>query len=668
MKWSLVVSWLNKQKQADRLSFLRTEHVERGNWFPDWVRQHPQLRFRDWERVGFYPVKDRTKETEALPMLSSEKYRQFGRTVWLSGGVSLASERTFETRVALSAESKVAQAARRSNLDYSISNSTGSALKTLEGTSYKFGSATTERAFTTATAKEGAKLRGAFGEIANQPFERTVAADAGGLSIGTRVGEVPLGELTIGRVENGFHVGWASRDLDAGHSLAHSFSTSKDPAAVLARARNVEAAFRLPGEQGYVVKLEDATHWLKLAPEETPSAALAKGYEARVGDLAEGARNYNLTWLKPEEVQGALGRGNTVVLSRGEGGAYRMELAVGRRPGAQSIEIKSGDVTARGTLDPQTNEVAFALDDLPKSLRDDPGLLRRMVAEANPTARNGRYVVNEFRDTGLFQKFRSGDYQSVARDLANAPEAFKAKLDAQLQAGLGESKELLRGGQYEQAARQIDQLLEVFGPLDELRLHKTVAQLGDHVPEPARASLADMLAQPGGKRARLFDEINARLHDTVPLERAGESLNVVQDGDDLALRYALNATDGTPLKAGETQGIKKALVYVEDKPGLNNLDWNVSVRRTLDGVVAGEYKGQAVVLPRSDVANFRPTELYDSATKVSYKAVNKAGTGRGFRTPRYYGGTSGRDDCAEADRAAGRCRDDTMIIIVRSTS
>ncbi|MDQ3920551.1 MAG: hypothetical protein M3348_18995, partial [Acidobacteriota bacterium] len=135
MKWSMVVTWLNQKEQGSRLDFLRGETVNHDNWFPDWARQHPELRYRRWDDIGFNPRGSNGDATETLPLLYSAPYRLFGVGRTLSGGVTLAREETFAARAALSAETRVAQTALRSNLD--LAESGGSTLKTIEGVVYQ---------------------------------------------------------------------------------------------------------------------------------------------------------------------------------------------------------------------------------------------------------------------------------------------------------------------------------------------------------------------------------------------------------------------------------------------------------------------------------------------------------------------------------------------------
>ena len=52
------------------------------------------------------------------------------------------------------------------------------------------------------------------------------------------------------------------------------------------------------------------------------------------------------------------------------------------------------------------------------------------------------------------------------------------------------------------------------------------------------------------------------------------------------------------------------LVYVQDSPGLNNLDWSNSIDQSLQTVVNGNL-GTVVKLPRGDIAHFRPDHVFN---------------------------------------------------------
>src|SRR5262249_55785578 len=50
MKWSLVFGWLSQGDGfQQQLHFLGDVPVNRSNWFPGWVRVHPELKFKKWK-------------------------------------------------------------------------------------------------------------------------------------------------------------------------------------------------------------------------------------------------------------------------------------------------------------------------------------------------------------------------------------------------------------------------------------------------------------------------------------------------------------------------------------------------------------------------------------------------------------------------------------------
>jgi hypothetical protein len=275
MKWSLLIGWLNKGGNGKSLDFLKSVQVERSNWFPEWAGKRNDLKFTDWDKVRFYERGHKGSTTEALPLLSSDGYKEFGVEMILTGGVSLADEALFESRVALSEETGVTQLLRRSNLDYGAGKAAGEAVS-FEGTAYKFEALVPERAVTTAAVKDGVKLRGAYSEVANLEFERVVEQEAGGLHVNTRIGEIDLGSLETGRTGNGFKVGWLGRDIDLGQSLARRVSEAADPIRVPATDSSVESLISLGEKQGYLVKLRGSERWLQLSPEGQTASDVAR--------------------------------------------------------------------------------------------------------------------------------------------------------------------------------------------------------------------------------------------------------------------------------------------------------------------------------------------------------------------------------------------------------
>lgn len=640
MKWSLLISWLNERHRGYELNFLTGVQVDRSNWFPDWASKR-DLRFRDWKKIGFYERGHKGSSTETLPILKSDSFKLFGRMMFMKGGVSLADETVFAGRAALSAETRVAGLARRSNLNYGASSLADEAVS-FEGTAYKFTSLAPDRALVTAAAKEGAKLRSAYGELANLKFERVVAREPSGLRVSTRAGDVEIGNLEIGRRPNGFEIGWRSRDIDRGHALARRLSAADDPHKALWGDANVEAVIDLGGGRGHLIKLNGSGRWLELTRE---TNAASGTWQSRVGGFSEQARSYDMAWKTHDEIQSVFAAADEIAVSpvRGTEGAYQLRAASGGRiVGGQQIELRSGNAVIKGALDPKTGELRFRLGELPESVRRDPAELQRLVAQHMS---RGGAPSTRFEAAGgnpLFQQLRSGDSRSLLRGLIDAPADFKARAGRELTEGVAQSDSLLSSGRYRDAVRQIDALVEAYGERPELLLRRGAAKLSAELPE-ASGPIREALSTGGAKDPALFfREINARI-------RAGRVLSedaaLVTEGGDLSIHFRLNSLAGraTVSPADLRTTGKGVLVYVEDRPGLNNLDWNVSIHRSLQQAISGDL-GTVVRLPRGDIARLRPTLIYAPDQTTSFRAAGQAGTNTGFRYPRYYAGPDDEDE------------------------
>lgn len=642
MKWSLLVGWLNKGGNGKKLDFLQPVQVERSNWFPEWARKRNDLKFNDWDRVGFYERGHKGSDTEALPLLSSDGYKEFGVEMVLTGGVSLADEALFESRVALSEETGVGQLLRRSNLDYGASKVAGEAVS-FEGTAYKFEALAPERAVTTAAVKDGVKLRSAYGEVAHLKFERVVAQEAGELNVSTRIGDIDLGSLEIGRTGNGFKVGWLGHDMDLGLALARRVSESAEPARVLASDSGVESLITLGEKQGYVVKLRGSERWLQLSPEGQTVSDVAS-WQSRIGNFSEASQNYSMTWLKPEEVQFALSSEKVISVSQAPETAGRYILKAESsipRAATQEVELQSGGSVLKGRFDPATGEAHFNYGELPEPIRRDPLRLQRLVQEAHISPEQTRYVVSDLADdTSILNSFRSGNVRDLLNEAAGSPAEFQARLGREFAQGVEQSDRLVATGRYEDAVRGLDDLIDVYGPRPELLLRRGAAKLSSEMPEVS-APLSEAISAGGAKDpARFFSEVNARLRSRGVLP---ENASLVEEKGEIALHYSLESfPNGSPISPGDIEG-GRALIYVQDSPSLNNLDWNVSVHDSLNQTISGNF-GRVVKLPRADIAKLKPTIIYAPESATSYRAVSEAGSNLGYRFPTYYYGPGFNQD------------------------
>jgi hypothetical protein len=174
-------------------------------------------------------------------------------------------------------------------------------------------------------------------------------------------------------------------------------------------------------------------------------------------------------------------------------------------------------------------------------------------------------------------------------------------------------------------------------------------------------------------REMFFDEINHRLANRQLTLQARENLNRYAEyadfrdkmltnhrdlGDALLPDYR-NGTFDFGLQFGEmpdmaaTQSIDlakvrsgQAVIYRQDTPTLNNLDWNVSIDRTLQQVIEGRL-GKVVRLPRGDVAHFRPSVIYTPDHSVAFHKVTSQSSHMHLPTS-YSACNTASDSCTNA--------------------
>lgn len=425
MKWSLLVGWLNKNQKGTLLDSLKGIQVNHSNWFPDWAKRHPDLRFRDWgelclpgqdgnpaegqQKICFYEREG--DKPERMPILQSNTFVAFNQPRHISGGVSLADDNLFEKRVPVSEETKVNKEMRRSNLDYGSVSADG-ALSTFEGAKYRLNNPSDESSLTIASPKPEAKLRSRYSELANHTnleFERAIYREGSDLRIETRAGATDVGSLNINKVDKGFNVTWSGHDLDAGQSLALRLSRSGDMGQTLASDPSVEMYIHLPAEQRYLVRLRDSKSWMNVA-----SATADAQWEARVADTQNSTRNLNLTWIDQAEVKNRLGTENYLLLPAGSDSSpvSRLEVSVaGPSANATVREFQVGDLIAKGQIDSNNGATYFKLKELPEALQNSPEkLLLGWRIDA-------RIEVNRLAD-GSYQVVRGkGDQGVVAPNL-----------------------------------------------------------------------------------------------------------------------------------------------------------------------------------------------------------------------------------------------------------
>lgn len=615
MKWSLLIGWLNENNQGQQLKFLQGVQVKRDNWFPDWAKQHPELRFRAWggvckegpmirdaklaPQVCFFPrdFGGRGMDTEAMPRLASRPFSQFGQPGHiLNGGVSLAERTMFRTRAPLSASSEVGALMRRSNLKYGTGGAS-EGLQTLEGARFGFRAVSRDSSLMTASAKDGARLRGMNSEWASKTqVERTVNSRGIGVEVETRANGAELGRLNITRSANGFRVGWQSREIDLAQNFTRTLSRNVKAVdlAVIGNDSRVAAAIKLPGDQGYAVCLRDTNRWFRMA-EDSSTANLAEGWHSRVASL-NGGRQFKLAFIDKNDFAVLTGKENYVMVSQSAGseGAVTMEKIGSRAPAtARPYQVEIDGKNINALHDPNGGRIYLKGEDI-SGFRGDPNNLGRLFGANKPPV------------NGVADALGRGDYRKAINEMALNVAGLKYQLNTHYAKGLESARRLVAEGKYSQAVKELDGLSAVHGRQPEISALRGLAMIGQRSPKVA---LAINQSLPGFKdSANFFKEVNQRLASN-GFAPADGTVSLVYDGKGVAMHYHLSSPlHGAPAFPADLHG-QRVIVIVQDSPGLNNLNWGVNVERATHEAVSLNL-GQLNRLNHVGIAEFRPNILY----------------------------------------------------------
>jgi len=649
MKWSLLVSWLADHDKMERLGFLSDQEVDHANWFPEWVEKQPDLQFQRWDRVGFLNRDPRTSykgvQTEAISILYSEGFAKAGGVTILSGGVSLGSEEVFKARVPLKEE--IPSLLRRSHLDYQEIEDVGEGtfrLKTLEKAEFEFGEILGENARLVAQAKPTAKLRTADLELRNVPFEVDYRSTPAELRIDARAGGTEVGRLSVGTTKNGFTVGFKSLDLEQAGGLTHrvidGILEGREPLGVLASDPRVAAVLRTPSGEGYLVQMKGANHWLRLAPEEQPSATIVEGVQMRVGGWKDGAQEaprWTAAWVEDGEFPVQLGDGGYLAVEPPASGGGGVAIEVrnnGPPPNSGGVEFSFGDARVYARRDPASKgRYYFERKSLPEALQKDPSRLRELFDPAAGPADIDSAIAH----------LQQGAYERVGRDLSLDPILFKQRLQQYRADGIREADRLMATGRHAEATQILDTLSETFGNASDLSLRRAMSQLGERRTAVAVDALEE--ARPALRDPRpAIARIDARLAqgsvptaEEVGLYRIGRGLEMQEQALrnpslrmdtrfvidlDGQLDFHALLLDAVRGRKVPVQDIRSPHIYLDvDDPGLHNLDWSSSVPPALPEAVS-----QRLVLtelPSWEIAHAKPGVLEEVATKHQYRLASK---------------------------------------------
>ena len=643
MKWGLIIGWLNEYHDGGPLSFLDVVPVDRSNWFPTWVREHPELKFQDWNQVicgkqsecevTFYPPGYQGVDTETMPLLYSSAFKP--------DSILQNEVRYFFGGVTLPGRASVRATLPKAKLDAWKGSSSGRILHYKETARYQLYKVSNNQASVSAIPKEGAVIRGRFSELpANARFERVTTRNARNVSFETKVGNQNLGDLRIARNGNGFKVRWSSRDIDNAHTIARHMSNASNQMRFLAQHPKIDAVIQLPGNQ-VLVKMPGSNTWIKISPDGTPLAQGAS-WSSRVGDVRGQA--FQVQLLDDAAVKSQLQASNYTLSE--VPGTHRVVWRATAERGPPNLELSVNNRVLNGRVDAKTGRIQIHGDDLAKINPQELTALQRSLNSTEVTKIQSLVRQN----TGVVkyqlpQNMRSvytrpnASHTQIAGEITKNPAAARTAMNNHLSRNLDDVKRLMNEKEFATAIRRIDDLNSVYGAVPELKMWRGVAEISRGRVQHAAARMEWAGSKPLQNRNAFFNEVNGRLGNTSlqTVERANVNtvaryadwkdlrarnlitngdMSIAARGDQLQLTYRV----AQPMKGSSVRpdqlGLVKNKAYVQDSPALNNIDWNASLNSSsLQQLISSKQVTVTRVMQR-DLSHFRPAELYNGGVKL----------------------------------------------------
>jgi hypothetical protein len=624
MKWSLLITWLNEKSATDQLGFLKDVNVDHAAWFADWVRHHPELRYRDWSRVPFNPPGYKGEKTETLPLLRSAPFPTMGEMHYLTGGVSLASEDAIRAKAVLpKTVAGAEELGLRSGVDYAhFEPGEIKSLTMLDKTEHTFN----EQAGmvdTISKAAPEAKLRGLDAELANLQVERKYLQAGPDLRIEVKIGDQRLGEFSTQASGDTLRVGFQELEMDRAHDLAEemssAFAKNRSPDEILTQNPRIELAIAMDCDGCYVVKMRGTDRWLKLAKDDKPSVDLKEGWQGRVSALdSDNAPTMNLAFVDQHAFAQELQSQKYLLVVKNESGKSGVPLKVSNRgppAGSPPDHVRIGSADFEGHRGPD-GTFYVDIDRLGSLLNDNPTKLAFLIADDNRPAQQ------------LASKIKARDYQGAADQIAADPLKAKHQINQLADAASADLDQALAQGRDSVANGEIS-LLSQIRPGPELLAKQSIAQV--HL-DPGKAvdSIRQSLQSSTQPPDSIFHIIDSRLtreglstseeHDLIAIAKMFDLKRYQQAGNlgghivpslhadriefDLQLIEQVKATTVSAEEAMKTGGPW----YVLDGPGLNTNDWINRIHHTVNDTVARDL-GPVVKLPRWDLAQVQPDAI-----------------------------------------------------------
>jgi hypothetical protein len=662
MKWALILSRMSTE-EFDRLSFLASTTVTRSHWFPTWASRNPQLTFKAWQAVKFMPRGYRKTTTEALPLLQSRI--EGGRAI--SGGVSLPSRRMLSERPALSDATDVLL--RRSTVMQETSTGSGRLLKSFDGLTYelKAGASQAERLIV-ANPRPAARLRSADLEVRNEGFNAVLTSQADGLSLRMSRGTTRVGDFSVRRVGNGFETAFHNHEMERARMLLRvvddATARNADVAAEMAKVPGVQQV--TPAGDAVYVKLPSVEgRWLKVTPEGEPTVAMGEGVDLRYASLGhDHGRRWTSAWVDDAVVRANLASAEYVRLPPSRSpldGIVAVPGIRGPPTGATTMEVTVGSrkVSAWRDNDGSTYIPGKSADEM----WETAAAIRVNQARGLPP------TLKQIRAS-----MQTGDFDAVARTLANHPGDATEILNAYRTTSLERAKSLIAEARPREAAAELEATARLFPDDSEIQLTRAIGLIGDQRGQSGMNVLGEGLRRGGADAAPRLHDAARRLAGASGAEREVGNLTVTLHGAELRahlegqeavkaavavrpdrtgrLRMEVRLLDwkaaATPQRA-----VSGRPVYVEVGA---DFDPALGVRQSVDQLISD---GTLVnKLTSWEIVSASPETIVDVKTGARYARVGRAAGG----------GNSGRAlarrDCQQvtAPGVSPDCGDDLYLV------
>lgn len=633
MKWSQIIGWLNSSHVGEGFVYLNDYPVRHDRWFKTWVATHPELTFRDWQSIGFKPRGYAGSETEALPLLSSKPFDDFGKKATWGGGVSLADREALAARSALREDAN--SLLRRGSLDYSESDIASGRLKTIEKIEYDLAKTPDNMPSVIARATDPqARLRGLIGEFRNEGVTRSITRNPESSMIAMDHGDTPWGNLHIEHDLKGFRINWEAREVDEAQVIARRLSVAQEPRTALRADPLIETSIQLDRDV-YLVKARGSDNWIKLHANSAEDLNILAGYHARIGGYGSGSRSVDVAFLKGGDVSSNIpSKGFLEVDISPNANSNSMSFVPSPAPAATEVAAKYMGNSFKFSVDQSSGKMYIAAKDIPAELRSNLDRLQLLATQQ-------KIDVPTLHELQIAREYSQGNFSAVAKELSHDPSIVRKAIQESMNRDLDvyDRYALSNDGA---APRLLDQMASRYGPdQPDLRIRMALAELARAKAGTAATLAKDFKMDGLHNPQRFLDEINSRINNARGLDQenlvqfqnyvrssgdksfAGPGRFVpVSDGGKFTVEYRVANLTRQPAQLSDVFNPgKQNLVYVHDTPGLNNIDPFSSIgRRSIESMFEhGQISIQKV--SSTGLAEYRPGIVLDESSKTTLRLV-----------------------------------------------